>query len=59
MILFNKLVRTDLVLVAGIVGLILLKAGTLRDVLTGFTVAVFVLSVAFHLQQYKLYRKIY
>jgi len=58
-ILFNKIIRTDLILLAGIVALVLVKPGALRDVLTGFTAAVFVLSVAFHLQQYKLYRKFY
>jgi hypothetical protein len=59
MILFNKLVMTDLILVIAVLSLFLIKAAPVRDALLGFSSAVFVFSIVYHIRHYKSNKKFY
>lgn len=59
MILFNKLIRMDLFLVAALLLLICLKNGVLKDALFGFAAVLLVLSTVNHITHYKRYQKFY
>ncbi len=50
MILFKKLVRTDLILVIALPGMFFTGEGTLKSVLVGFVVAGLIISVVSHIR---------
>jgi hypothetical protein len=57
--LFNKLVRTDILIVAALVGMLLLPGGFWKGVLEGATAAMLFISVWNHVDHYKETKKIY
>ena len=59
MMLFNKLIRMDLIFVAALLLLNLMKIGRLKDAFFGFAAAVLVLSIFSHITHYKQYKKFY
>jgi hypothetical protein len=60
MILFNKLIRTDLALVAGMIVLLFVPGHNVWiGILEGFCGALFVMSIIQHIQHYKLTKKFY
>jgi uncharacterized membrane protein YjjP (DUF1212 family) len=59
MILLNKLIRVDLVLLVGFFSLFFVPAGGWRDALIGFVAAALVISMAQHISHYKSYKKFY
>ncbi|HEY4967323.1 MAG TPA: hypothetical protein VII28_13050 [Puia sp.] len=59
MILFNKLIRTDLLFMLAIMSLFFIKNGALKDGVLGFAAAVFVISIFNHISHYKSYKKFY
>ena len=59
MILFNRLVRTDLVLLIAVVSLFFVTSEGWKDVLLGFAAALFIYSIFNHVRHFKLYKKFY
>ncbi len=59
MILFNKLVRMDLLLLLAVIALFVIGASKWRDALVGFTLALLLISLASHFKHYKTYKKFY
>ncbi len=59
MILFNRLVRTDLVLLIAVVSLFFVKSSGWEDALLGFAAALFIYSIFNHVRHFKLYKKFY
>jgi hypothetical protein len=59
MILFNKLVRTDILIVLAVVGMLLLPGGFWKGVLEGATAAMLCISLWNHADYYKKTKKIY
>ena len=59
MILYNKLIRMDLVLLTAVLLLIFIKSGGLKDALIGFVSALVILSVINHVKHYQQYKKFY
>ena len=59
MILFNKLIRIDLIFLAAVFVLNFMKSGGLKDVLFGFASALFMLSMINYIRHYKLYKQFY
>ena len=59
MILFNRLVRTDLVLLIAVVSMVFVKSAGLRDVLLGFTSVLFIFSIFNHVRHFRFYKKFY
>ena len=60
MILFNKLVRTDLLLLIAVILLLIVRAGTFwQGFLQGMIVAMLCLSLWNHIDHYKQTKKIY
>mgnify|MGYP001599241132 CR=1 FL=1 len=59
MILFNKLNRTDLLLLIAVVLLFMLKAGSERDFVLGCISPVLIISMANHIAHYKQTKKLY
>lgn len=55
----NKLLRIDLVLVIAVVCLMFVKPGRWSEILTGFTGAVFFISIVNHVRHYISYKKFY
>ncbi len=59
MILFNKLIRIDLIFALTILSLFFLKSGALRDGILGFSTALFIISIVNHIRHYSTYKKLY
>ena len=59
MILFNKLIRTDLMLLVAALLMLVAQGGFWRGFLEGFVVAVLILSVGNHMEHYKRTKKLY
>jgi len=59
MILYNRLIRMDLLLLAAGLSLIFMKSGGLRDALLGFGLATGILSAINHIKHYQQYKKFY
>jgi hypothetical protein len=59
MILFNKLVRTDLVLLIAVILLFVVRTGFWVSFLEGFGAAVLFISLANHIQHYQRTKKLY
>ncbi|HCL84705.1 MAG TPA: hypothetical protein DIC22_12060 [Chitinophagaceae bacterium] len=59
MIINNKLLRIDLVLLIAVVSLAFMKPGRWSEILTGFTGAVFFISIVNHVRHYISYKKFY
>ena len=56
MILFNKLVRMDLLLLLAVIALFTIGASKWRDALVGFTLALLLISLGSHFKHYKTYK---
>ena len=59
MILFNKLIRTDLLLAICVVVVFLLHTGVLKYIFEGFVFATLLVSIFDHIEHYKQTRKLY
>ena len=59
MILFNQLIRIDLIFMAAVLLLNFMKSGGLKDALIGFVSALLILSIINHVKHYQLYKKFY
>jgi hypothetical protein len=59
MILFNKLVRTDGLLLIGVACLLMIKTEPWNSILLGFCAALFIFSIFHHIRHFKLYKKFY
>ena len=59
MILFNKLVRTDLILLIAVVLLFVVRTGFWLGFLQGFGAALLFLSIANHIAHYQRTKKLY
>lgn len=59
MFLFNKLIRTDLLLVLAVILLFFVHAPVWRGILQGFVVAAFLMSILNHVAHYKQTKKFY
>jgi len=59
MILFNKLVRIDLLLLIAVVLIFVIRDGFWYGFLQGFAVALLFLSIANHIQHYQRTKKLY
>jgi hypothetical protein len=59
MILFNKLVRTDLLLLLGLLMMLVLKSEFWQAVFSGFTAGLLLISIVNHLRHYKQTKKFY
>jgi hypothetical protein len=59
MILFNKLVRTDLLLLIALVLLFVIQGEKWKSFYGGICAIVFLISIGLHIQHYKLTKKLY
>jgi hypothetical protein len=59
MIVNNKLLRIDLVLVMAVVCLMFVKPGRWSDILTAFIGVVFFISIVNHIRHYLSFKKFY
>ena len=59
MFLFNKLIRTDLILLVAFVLLFVLHGDFWKGFLQGFIAVLVIVSAGFHIQHYKLTKKLY
>ena len=59
MILFNKLIRTDLMLMLAIVSLFFIPKGRWADVVLGLATALFIISIVNHIIHFRSYKKFY
>jgi len=57
--LFNKLIRTDLIFILAIISLFFVPGGTWKDGILGFATALFLISMSNHFTHYKNYKKFY
>jgi len=57
--LFNKWIRIDLIFLAAVFLLNLIKPGGLKDALFGFAAALLLLSIVHHIRHYQSYKKFY
>jgi len=58
-ILYNKLIRTDLLMAIAILLLFVVKGDFPRGVLQGFVAAVFLISIGNHIGHYKKTKRLY
>ena len=56
---FNKVLRTDLILLVAVVSLFFVRSQDWIDALLGFAAALFVYSIFNHVRHFKLYKKFY
>lgn len=59
MILFNKLIRIDLILLVCLFSIFLIRNAKRVDVILGVSAALFVMSVINYVKHFKLYKKFY
>ncbi|HVY74286.1 MAG TPA: hypothetical protein VG890_05615 [Puia sp.] len=57
--LFNRLIRTDLILLVALLVLLVASNDRLRTLLEGFIVALLFISIADHIQHYRQTKKLY
>jgi hypothetical protein len=57
--LFNKLIRIDLIFLAAVFLLNFMKTGGLKDALFGFAAILLLYSIIKHVRHYKSYKKFY
>jgi hypothetical protein len=59
MILFNRLVRTDLILLIAVISMLFVKSAAWKDGLMGCGAALFIFSIYNHVRHYNSYKKFY
>lgn len=59
MILFNKLIRADLIFTLAILSLFFISNEALRDGILGFSAALFIISIVNHIGHYRTHKKFY
>ena len=59
MILFNQLIRIDLIFMAAVLLLNFMKSGGLKDALIGFVSALLMLTIINHVKRFQLNKKFY
>ena len=59
MILFNKLVRTDILILIALLGMLFLPGGFWKGVLEGAAAAMLFISIWNHVDHYKKTKKLY
>ncbi len=57
--LFNKLIRIDLISFLAVVGIFFIPAGRFHDVWLGFATAVLIISIGSHIGHYITFKKFY
>ena len=59
MILFNKLIRIDLIFMTALLLLNFMKSGGLKDALIGFVSALLILTIINHVKHFQLNKKFF
>jgi hypothetical protein len=59
MVLFNKLVRNDLLILVALIGIFILPGGFWKGILEGATAAMVFISILNHIEWYKKTKRLY
>jgi hypothetical protein len=59
MILYNKLVRTDLALMVAVILLAFFRNDPVKSLLMGLLFGIFIISLVNHISHYRKYKKLY